>query len=106
MNFVNFWRNCERMGFVSSVFDIRCERMAFVSFWRTCESMAFVSFWRTCERMDFVNFWRNCERMDFVSSVFGVMCCEREHADFVSSCDRMGVPVNYGFRQFLAYVNV
>ena len=30
MNFVSFWRNFERMGFVSSVFDVRCERMAFV----------------------------------------------------------------------------
>ena len=46
--------------------------MDFVSFWRTCERMAFVSFWRTCERMDFVSFSRNYERMGFVSSVFGV----------------------------------
>ena len=30
LNFVNFWRNFERMGFVSSVFGVRCERMAFV----------------------------------------------------------------------------
>ena len=45
--------------------------MDFVSFWRTCERMNFVSFWRNCERMDFVSFWRTCERMR-ISSVFGV----------------------------------
>ena len=44
MDFVSFWRNGERMGFVSSVFGVRCERMAFVSFWRTCECADFVSF--------------------------------------------------------------
>ena len=58
MNFVSFWRNCERMGFVSSVFGVRCERMAFVSFWRTCERMAFLRFGEP------VNVW--------ISSVFGV----------------------------------
>ena len=56
MNFVSFWRNFERMGFVSSVFGVRCERMAFVSFWRTCERMAFLNFWRNCELADFVSF--------------------------------------------------
>ena len=86
------------MGFVSSVFGVRCERMAFVSFWRTCESMAFVSFWRTCQRMDFVNFWRNCERMGFVSSVFGGReCAVNLYADFVSF-----LPVIVWFPQFLA----
>ena len=30
MDFVSFWRNCERMGFVNN-------------FWRTCERMGFVS---------------------------------------------------------------
>ena len=97
MNFVTFWRNCERMGFVSSVFGVRCERTAFVSFWRTGESMAFVSFWRTCQRMDFVNFCRNCERMGFVSSVFDGPVNVRISSDF-------GVHVNVWFRQFLAYL--
>ena len=56
MNFVSFWRNFERMGFASSVFGVRFERMAFVSFWHSCERMAFLSFWRTCESADFVSF--------------------------------------------------
>ena len=97
MNFVSFWRNFERMGFVSSVFGVRCERMAFVSFWRTCERMAFLSFWRTCERMDFVSFGRTCERMGFVSSVFGVPVNVRVSSFF-------DVLVIVWFRQFLAYL--
>ena len=41
--------------------------MNFVSFWRNCERMGFVSFWRqffayVCERMDFLSF----VSMDFV----------------------------------------
>ena len=36
MNFVSFWRNCERMGFVSSVFDVPVI-VWFRQFWRTCE---------------------------------------------------------------------
>ena len=96
-NFVSFWCNFERMGFVSSVIGVRCERMAFVSFCRTCERMTFLSFWPTCERMDFVSFGRTCKRMGFVSSAFGVPVNVRISSVF-------GVPVIVWFRQFLAYL--
>ena len=104
MNFVSFWRNCERMVSFSSV-------NVWLSSAFGVPVMAFVSFWR----MDFVSFWRNCERMGFVSSVFGVpvnvseiFVCEI----FWRTCERLDFDSFWAYllnvwvssRQFLAYL--
>ena len=57
MGYVSFWRNCERVGFVSSVFAVPVN--VEFGFWRTF--MDFVSF---AEPGVPVNVW--------ISSVFGV----------------------------------
>ena len=48
MNFVSFWRNFERMGFV-----VILAYLNFVSFWRN-----YVNFWRMGFRL--LSFWRAC----------------------------------------------
>ena len=83
--------------------------MSFVSFWRNCERMDFVSSRRTYESMGFVSFWRNCERMGFVSSVFGVPVNLWNSSVFgvpvnVRISSVLDVPVIVWFRQFLAYL--
>ena len=100
MNFVSFWRNCERMGFVSSVFGVpvnvwNVSGVVNVSQFLACD-VWISQFWATCVWVSSVfgvpvNVW--------ISSVLGVPV-----KVWVSSVFGVTVNVWVSSRQFLAYL--